>query len=80
MKLDLKDSDLFGHQIKNTRRAKLLHFKYFKGLLNFYLFCKISFNFLQMTIFYGFLNELLKKKNTKSIYFFLKAGGFNVQL
>ncbi len=61
MKLDFKDSDLFGHQIKNNRRAKLLHLKYFKGFLNFYLFCEISFNFLKMRIFYGFLNKLLKK-------------------
>ncbi len=61
IKLHFKDSDLFGHQIKNTRRAKLLHLKYFKGLFNFYLFCKINFNFSKMSIFYGFLNKLLKK-------------------
>ncbi len=52
MKLDLKDSDHFGHHIKNTRRAKLLYLKYFKGFLNFYLLCQISFNLLKMSIFY----------------------------
>ncbi len=78
MKLDLKDSDLFGHQIKNTRRAKLLHLKHFEEFLNFYLFCEISFNFLKMSIFYGFLNKFKKKYEIN--LFFLKAGGFNVQL
>ncbi len=68
MKLDLKDSDLFGHQIKNTRRAKLLHLKHFEEFFNFYLFCEISFNFLKMSIFYGFLNKLLKKIRNQFIF------------
>jgi hypothetical protein len=78
MKLDLKDSDLFGHQIKNTRRAKLLHLKYFMGFLNFYLFCEISFNFLKMSIFYGFLNKLFKKYEIN--LFFSSKLEVNVQL
>jgi hypothetical protein len=41
MKRDSKDSDLFGHQMKNARIAKLFHLKHFKGLLNFYLFCNL---------------------------------------
>jgi hypothetical protein len=45
VKLDLKDNDLFGHQIKNTRRIKLLHLKYFTGFLHFYLLWEISLNF-----------------------------------
>ncbi len=45
MKLDLKDNELFGHQIKKTRRAKLLYLKYFTGFLHFYLFWEISLNF-----------------------------------
>ncbi len=69
MKLDLKDTDLFGHQIKISKRAKLLHLKYFKGFLNFYLFCEISFNFLKMSIFYGFLNKLLKNDSINQFIF-----------
>jgi hypothetical protein len=41
------DRNLSGHQIKNTRRAKLMIFsgKYFKGFLYFNLFWEMSFYF-----------------------------------
>jgi hypothetical protein len=64
MKLDLKDTDLFGHQIKNTRRAKLLHLKYFNHsfkILALQPHLGNKFQFKTMSIFSGFLIKMLRK-------------------